>query len=82
MIQFHINIGMNDYLYFINYIFQQPWPPPAAPTNSRGRRLHAEHLGAGCGVELERTDECRIGVVLVYEALTAKGAKFAKTLLH
>jgi hypothetical protein len=32
--------------YFINYIFLQPCPPPAAPTNTRGRRPHTEHPGA------------------------------------
>jgi len=27
--------------YFVFYIFQQPCPPPAAPTNTRGRRTHS-----------------------------------------
>ncbi|MCD4799694.1 MAG: hypothetical protein K8R19_11890 [Methanosarcinales archaeon] len=45
---------------YTNYIFQQLFPPPAAPPTTRGRRLHAEQPGAGCGVEREgRPDEQR-----------------------
>jgi len=28
---------------YINYIFQQPHHPPAAPTNTRSHRLHTPH---------------------------------------
>ena len=36
--QRHCNLNFASFAaqYFINYIFQQPWLPPAAPTNTRG----------------------------------------------
>ena len=50
-------------------IFLQPSAPPAAPTNTRGRRSHIEQTGPGSEVEREgRPGDCNGSAVLCPKA--------------